>query len=491
MRRNPRRRYRKKAPERSIGIFEIVNGLLTILLIVLGGLVSWTMFKYNFLNFKGINYAIFGIIIFSIISAAILVLKKKAKIFNVIMLIIMNIALIFSYVQLKTAVNLFDDINDKAAYREYTMSVVVLKDDEATTLDDLKGEMLSAPVSADGENINKLMKEIRDKGYQGIELSESKNYMSSYEQLISGTTRAMVLNSSFQDLIRGKYTDFYETTKKVFEFKIIKKIDLKASANIGDTFNVYISGIDTFGEVSTVSRSDVNIIMTVNKKTGKILLTTTPRDAYLPIADDGDNEYDKLTHAGLYGVESSIHTLENLYGIKLDYYARLNFTSFLKLIDLVGGVDVYNDQSFVSEYGSYNFEPGIVHLDADKALGFVRERYNLLEGDNDRGKNQEKVIAAIVKKLTSKETLKNYKDIVKELSESIQTNMPIETAMGLANEQFKSNRDYNISSQALTGEGVLGLPSYAMPGASLYMLQVDEQSLMEVKASIKEVMDGK
>lgn len=95
MRRNSRRRYREKAPERSIGIFEIVNGLLTILLIILGGVVSWTMFKYDFLNFKGINYAIFGIIIFSIISAAILVLKKKAKIFNVIMLIIMNIALIF------------------------------------------------------------------------------------------------------------------------------------------------------------------------------------------------------------------------------------------------------------------------------------------------------------------------------------------------------------------------------------------------------------
>ena len=194
--------------------------------------------------------------------------------------------------------------------------------------------------------------------------------------------------------------------KKIFKYKIIKKIDLKTSANIGDTFNVYVSGIDTFGEVESVSRSDVNIIMTINKKTGKILLTTTPRDSYVSIADDGDNEYDKLTHAGLYGVESSIHTLENLYGIKLDYYARLNFTSFLRLIDLVGGVDVYNDQTFISEYGGYSFEPGMVHLDADKALGFVRECYNLLEGDNNRGKNQEKVIDAIVKKMTTKDTLK-------------------------------------------------------------------------------------
>ena len=194
--------------------------------------------------------------------------------------------------------------------------------------------------------------------------------------------------------------------KKIFKYKIIKKIDLKTSANIGDTFNVYVSGIDTFGEVESANRSDVNIIMTINKKTGKILLTTTPRDSYVSIADDGDNEYDKLTHAGLYGVESSIHTLENLYGIKLDYYARLNFTSFLKLIDLVDGIDVCNDQIFISEYGCYSFEPGMVHLDADNALGFVRECYNLLEGDNNRGKNQEKVIDAIVKKMTTKDTLK-------------------------------------------------------------------------------------
>lgn len=131
--------------------------------------------------------------------------------------------------------------------------------------------------------------------------------------------------------------------------------------------------------------------MTINKKTGKILLTTTSRDSYVQIADDGDNEYDRLTHAGLYGVETSIHTLENFYSIKSDYYARLNFTSFLKLIDLVGG-DVYNDQTFISEYGGYSCEPGMVHLDADKALGFVRERYNLLEGNNDRGKIRKKLL---------------------------------------------------------------------------------------------------
>ena len=475
---------RNKRHEDSIGAFEIVNGILTILLIILGGLVSWTMLKYDFLNFRVINYGIIGVIILAIILAIFLVIKKKARIFNAIMLIVMNIALTFSYMQFRTAIGLFDNLNSNAAVSEYTMSIVVMKNDAAEKLADLKGEAVAAPVSADGENINKLMKEIRDKEKQSLNLAESKNYISAYEELAAGTSRAMILNSSFEDLITSQYADFKDKTKKIYEFKITKSVNAKAKQNAGDTFNVYISGIDTYGPVSSVSRSDVNIIMTVNKKTGKILLTTTPRDSYVKIADGGNNQYDKLTHAGLYGVDSSIHTLENLYGIKIDYYARLNFTSFLKLIDTVGGVDVYNDQAFTS-YG------GLLHMNSEDALMFVRERYGLSGGDNDRGKNQEKVITAIIKKLTSKEGLSNYQSVIKELSESIQTNMPIETAMGLANEQLSAGKDYNVTSQALTGTGSMGLPSYAMPGARLYMTQINEQSLLEVTNNIKEVLEGK
>ena len=339
----------------NIELFEIINGILTILLVILGSLVIWTMLKYDFLNFRGINYGVIVVIILAIVLSVFLVIKKKAKIFNAIMLIIINITLVFSYMQFRTAIGLFDNLNSNATVSEYTMSVVVMKNDTVEKLSDLNSASVAAPVSTDGENINKLMKEIRDKEKQSLNLTESKNYISAYEELTTGTSRAMILNSSFEDLITSQHADFKEKTKKIYEYKITKTVSTKAKQNVGDTFNVYISGIDTFGPVSSVSRSDVNIIMTVNKKTGRILLTTTPRDSYVKIADGGNNQYDKLTHAGLYGVDSSIHTLENLYGIKIDYYARLNFTSFLKLIDIVGGVDVYNDQTFTSLYGkSYN-----------------------------------------------------------------------------------------------------------------------------------------
>ena len=475
----------------NIEFFEIINGILTILLVILGSLVIWTMLKYDFLNFRGINYGIIVVIILAIVLSVFLVIKKKAKIFNTIMLIIINIILVFSYMQFRTAIGLFDNLNSNATVSEYTMSVVVMKNDTAEKLSDLNSASVAAPVSTDGENINKLMKEIRDKEKQSLNLTESKNYISAYEELTTGTSRAMILNSSFEDLITSQHADFKEKTKKIYEYKITKTVSTKVKQNVGDTFNVYISGIDTFGPVSSVSRSDVNIIMTVNKKTGRILLTTTPRDSYVKIADGGNNQYDKLTHAGLYGVDSSIHTLENLYGIKIDYYARLNFTSFLKLIDTVGGVDVYNDQSFVSYGGKKAFQPGLLHMNSEDALMFVRERYGLTGGDNDRGKNQEKVITAIIKKLTSKEGLSNYQSIIKELSQSIQTNMPIETALGLANEQLSAGKDYNVASQALTGTGSMELPSYAMPGARLYMTQINEQSLREVTENIKEVLEGK
>ena len=253
-------------------------------------------------------------------------------------------------------------------------------------------------------------------------------------------------------------------------------------------FNLYISGIDTFGPVSSVSRSDVNVIATINPKTHQILLTTTPRDAYVPIADGGADQKDKLTHAGIYGVEASMHTLARLYDTPIDYYVRLNFTSFLNIIDTVGGIDVYNDQAFTSLYGKYDFPVGELHLNADQALGFVRERYSLSGGDNDRGKNHEKVITALIKKLGSRQTLLQAQEVMDRMSQSVQTNLPLTKAMELVNEQLESGQAYTVTSVALTGHGSTGLPSYAMPGAELYMMQVDEASLAERQAQIKQVL---
>ena len=393
-----------------------------------------------------------------------------------------------SFFALQQFVGFTSHINSTSNYSEYSMSVVVLKDsdvDNVTQLDSVTG-----PTDTDNDNIQKLIADIKTSQSKELTVEQSTSYLAAYKSLVSGEAKAIVLNSVFENIIESEYPDYASKIRKIYTKNITKEVAApKVSKN--KSFNVYVSGIDTYGPISSVSRSDVNILMTVNQDSKKILLTTTPRDSYVPIADGGNNQKDKLTHAGIYGVDSSIHTLENLYGVDINYYVRLNFTTFLKLIDLLGGVDVYNDQEFTAHTNGKFYPVGNVHLDSEQALGFVRERYSLADGDRDRGRNQQKVIVAIIQKLTSTEALKNYSDILQGLQDSLQTNMPIETMMDLVNTQLESGGSYKVNSQDLKGTGRMGLPSYAMPDSNLYMMEIDDSSLAAAKSAIQDVMEGR
>ena len=385
-------------------------------------------------------------------------------------------------------ISLANQLNATSNYSSYSISVAVLADSEIGNVSQLSS--VTAPTKTDAENIKKLLDDIKTSQNKDLKVEDSSSYLAAYKSLLAGETKAIVLNSVFENLIEQEYPDHAQKIKKIYTKELTKTVEAPKSSQ-NKAFNIYISGIDTYGPISSVSRSDVNIIMTVNQETKKILLTTTPRDAYVPIADGGNNQNDKLTHAGIYGVDASIHTLENLYGIDLNYYARLNFTSFLKLIDLLGGVDVYNDQEFTLLQGKYHFPVGNVHLDSEQALGFVRERYSLANGDGDRGRNQQKVISAIIQKLTSTEALKNFDGIMESLQDSVQTNMPPETMVSLVNTQLASGGKYTVITRDLKGTGRMGLPSYAMPDSELYMLEVDPNSLETLKTEIKDIMEGK
>ena len=420
--------------------------------------------------------------------ALFLILKRKAKVFTMILLVVLVIVNAVSLIGVHQFVSLANQLNATSNYSSYSISVAVLADSEIGNVSELSS--VTAPTKTDAENIKKLLDDIKTSQSKDLTVEESASYLAAYKSLLAGETKAIVLNSVFENLIEQEYPDHAKKIKKIYTKELTKTVEApKVSQN--KAFNIYISGIDTYGPISSVSRSDVNIIMTVNQETKKILLTTTPRDAYVPIADGGNNQNDKLTHAGIYGVDASIHTLENLYGIDLNYYARLNFTSFLKLIDLLGGVDVNNDQEFTSLHGNYHFPVGNVHLDSERALGFVRERYSLANGDGDRGRNQQKVISAIVQKLTSAEALKNFDDIMQSLQDSVQTNMPPETMVSLVNAQLVSGGKYTVITRDLKGTGRMDLPSYAMPDSSLYMLEVDPNSLETLKTEIKDIMEGK
>ena len=476
------KRARSGKVKRSINI-----ALLTIY-VLLGGFLLFLIFRHNVLAFRYLNVITATVVILVALASLLLIIYRKAEKFTIFFLTLAILVSSVSFFALQQFVGFTSHINSTSNYSEYSMSVVVLKESDVHNVTQL--DSVTGPTDTDNENIQKLIADIKTSQSKELTVEQSTSYLAAYTSLVSGEAKAIVLNSVFENIIESEYPDYASKIRKIYTKNITKEVAApKVSKN--KSFNVYVSGIDTYGPISSVSRSDVNILMTVNQDSKKILLTTTPRDSYVPIADGGNNQKDKLTHAGIYGVDSSIHTLENLYGVDINYYVRLNFTSFLKLIDLLGGVDVYNDQEFTSRHGKFHFPVGNVHLDSEQALGFVRERYSLADGDRDRGRNQQKVIVAIIQKLTSTEALKNYSDIIQGLQDSLQTNMPIETMMDLVNAQLESGGSYKVNSQDLKGTGQMGLPSYAMPDSNLYMMEIDDSSLAAAKSTIQDVMEGR
>ena len=469
----------------------IANGVLLILFALLAGIASYTMYAHNILAFRHVNVIYTAVLVVVFLVCLLLTLFKKGKHLVTVLLVLFSIVVGVSLFAFKSLVDVADNINKTASYSEIEMKVVVPANSSISDVSELTN--VQAPTSADESNINALIANIKSE--KGVELTVDPvdSYQSAYENLINGSSQAMVLNSAYSSLLELSYNDYESNLKTIYTYKIKKAIEDTAKTTDKNVFNIYISGIDTSGAVSTVSRSDVNLILTVNMNTHKILMTTTPRDSYVRIPDGGADQYDKLTHAGIYGIETSVKTLENLYDIPINYYARLNFTSFVKLINALGGVTVYNDQAFTSLHGNYNFGVGNINLTSgEEALGFVRERYSLEHGDYDRGNNQLKVIQAIVEKLTSFQSVSNYSDVISTLQDSIQTNMPLNTMMSLVNEQLDSGKTFIFSSQEVTGTGSTGqLTSYAMPNASLYMIQLDDASVAKASQAIKNVMEGK
>lgn len=469
----------------------IANGVLLILFALLAGIASYTMYAHNILAFRHVNVIYTAVLVVVFLVCLLLTLFKKGKHLVTVLLVLFSIVVGVSLFAFKSLVDVADNINKTASYSEIEMKVVVPANSSISDVSELTN--VQAPTSADESNINALITNIKSE--KGVELTVDPvdSYQSAYENLINGSSQAMVLNSSYSSLLELSYNDYESNLKTIYTYKIKKAIEDTAKTTDKNVFNIYISGIDTSGAVSTVSRSDVNLILTVNMNTHKILMTTTPRDSYVRIPDGGADQYDKLTHAGIYGIETSVKTLENLYDIPINYYARLNFTSFVKLINALGGVTVYNDQAFTSLHGNYNFGVGNINLTSgEEALGFVRERYSLEHGDYDRGNNQLKVIQAIIEKLTSFQSVSNYSDVISTLQDSIQTNMPLNTMMSLVNEQLDSGKTFIFSSQEVTGTGSTGqLTSYAMPNASLYMIQLDDASVAKASQTIKNVMEGK
>ena len=260
-----------------------------------------------------------------------------------------------------------------------------------------------------------------------------------------------------------------------------------------EPFVVYLSGVDNRGELTENARSDVNILAVVNPVTKQAALINTPRDYYVDLA--GTESKDKLTHAGLYGVETSMTTLGNLYGVDVDHYIRINFAGFISIIDAIGGVDVYSDQAFTSVgspgyYDPTTFAEGWNHLDGKSALAFARERHAFKTGDIQRGINQMKVIDAMANKLKSPTLLMSFSKLMDAAADCFVTSFSQEQISALVRMQLGDLASWDIQSYTVTGSGAKSSKCYSAKGQSLYVMKPDENSVNEAKALIAAVLGG-
>ena len=311
---------------------------------------------------------------------------------------------------------------------------------------------------------------------------------------------ALIFNEGFLSIWGENelYTDFNEKNRVLHSVQVTEKQDANITEpepeipHVPDVTNtpfiVYISGMDGESEVLKNTRSDTNILMVVNPATKQILLVNTPRDYYI-VHPWGNGGKDKLTHCGVYGIQCSIDAMENLYGVSVDYYFRINFKGLETLVDAIDGITVYSEKAFMACHLS-PIVAGENHLDGEAALRFARDRYNQPGGDNGRGKNQMKVIKAVIAKVTSGRTLiANYSAILNSLEGMLATSVPAEDINKLVKMQLSDMAQWNILSYAVTGYGGTQT-TYSMPGLASYVMHPHQYTVDYGKELIQRVIDG-
>ena len=249
-------------------------------------------------------------------------------------------------------------------------------------------------------------------------------------------------------------------------------------------FNIYISGMDTTGKITEEARSDVNMIITVNPKTHKVLMTSIPRD-YLVELQNG--EKDKLTHTGLMGIDETTSDVEDLLGIKINYYVKVNYNTLKDLVNSIGGITINSDKAYISYIGKYRFVEGENKLDGAKALAYARERHAYSDGDNHRVRNQQEVLKAIVKKLTGSTTLlTRYNKILKYLAPTMEMNLTRSEVKALVKFQLGKNPKWKFESNSLEGFDAFSTV-YSAGNQQLYVMKPDEESIKKARQKIKEI----
>ena len=480
---------RKNKPKRKINKFKAYIYSVSALLAWLSITTLLIIKKYDILPFKYMLLAMVGLLLIPAGLIFVMLKKKMKKIiktissaFSVLIILFLIVLLFYLHKTFKFLGNLQDD-----GYTIRNYSVIVMNNNTYDDIEQLSDKNISYYIS-NKEDKEEVLNKLNEKVISTTE--ETEDYGELVKKLYSNRTDAILMEESYTGVLEESYPNFKTETKVLYTIEIKTKTEtIVKEVNVNkDTFNIYITGIDTYGSISSVSRSDVNIIATVNPKTHQVLLTTIPRDYYVQLDGTEGSYKDKLTHAGIYGVEKSIKTLENLLSIDINYYVKVNFSSLERIVDSLGGVDVYSEYTFTGCEGT-NFVRGYNRVNGTQALEFARTRKTVVGGDRTRGINQQALIQAILKKSTSKEIITKYTNLLSSLEGSFQTNMSTDKMTDIIKKQIDEMSSWNVTSISLDGQGSSEL-TYSYPSQELYVMIPDEETVENAKTKIREVENG-
>lgn len=491
-------------------VYKVIAILLSIVMIVLMAFFTYQLIKMDILPQ---NLFIPVILIFVLISLILIlwinlmahgvVSKVFAMIFVLLYTVSMGIGNFYVY---KTDGFMQKVTDHKIGDVKNTVSIIVMDDSNIKDLSSLKGKKVGRLNNVDKVGTNKLLKSVKKK--KGSNYFKTKKFdgaLSEVEALYNGEIDAMILNESYRGNVTSveEYEHFSTETRVVYStsYYTTKKNDSLVVSDITkNPFTILISGNDTMGDVSELSRSDVNMLVTINPKTSTILLTSMSRDTYVETVCDADGDtacpegqMDKITHTGIYGLNTTRQTVEKFYDLNVNYSFRVNFTSVIDVVDALDGIDLNVEEGEQCDLFWANMKPGLPvgmhHVDGETALAFARERKAYVDGDYQRVRNQQKVMQAIINRAISSSALVNYTSFINSLESAFETNMTYDEITDLIKYELQAKPDWKFETYQISGLGDELMCASLGQAASV---QVPDLNTVRIaREKIEAVMNGK
>ena len=478
-------------------ILPILKYVVIIVMLILSGVLIKNVTDLNMLPTKYYVILLIVIILFNILGAWLLIIKKTwTKIVGGIiylLLFIVSVAGIFSLGDLNSFLNKAFSNN---TVEINTYNVVVMKTSKYEKIEDLDDKKLG--YLSNDEHKDDVLKNVSEK--VKTDLKDYEDFYNIYTDFINDKIDAMVIDTVYLDILSDEfgtiydcidYCSFADDYRVLYSFEIkTEKEVTKEKVNELKPFNIFISGSDAHSNIIyNKSRSDVNMILTINPNTKTVLMTTIPRDYYVQVHGQTGLK-DKLTHAGIYGVDISRQTVEDLFDIDISYSIKVGFPSVVKLVDLVGGVDIESDITFNSYHmKGWTVKKGINHMDGEHALAYARERYAYASGDRHRVLNQQQVLEAVMKKvMTNRTMLLKYNELLNSLSELYRTDMPKDIVTMLVKDQLENMSSWKFESQTVSGADASS-PTHTAPNSKRYVMVPYDKDVKRAHDKILEIMN--